>query len=284
MSAPTGEERERDRDRDAERSAYDPELDFLVKLEREVTRRATAAYEMRARAERAKARRSAGKRDRDAVAAERRAARGGHGALRAGSRRGDGLRLTGGRVARRSLTLVALLCLIGASAFGAGRILDATRSSPADPHRSALVAVASGRSGSDRWSLGVYKRGGELCRVLVVADGEYSRCSLPPRSRGLAAASALSPTRRYVYGVSGQSVARVLVSAGEQAGAVATRAIGPSDGVLPRGTRWFVAVLTRPTGEPDPRALVRAVSAEDRPLGRPVSECAEATESLNCGD
>jgi hypothetical protein len=299
-------EHERDRDENGDRLPYDPELGFLFILEREVTRKAIAAREARAHGAGPAAlpasaagegserlRRSApapstrlarqtnelGRRAGAAIRPPTRRSRPN------GSRRGS-LRPLGRRVARRSLTLVALLCLIGASAFGAGRLLTADGPNPADPRQSAFVQVAEGRSGPDSFSLRLYLRGGELCRALLVADTESSRCSPRPASDRLGVTSVVSPTRRYVYGVTGARIARVEVRAGEQTSTVYTRptaAAGETARVLPPGSRWFLAVLRRPTGEPDPRALVQGLGTDGRALTPAVSDCAEAPESLGCG-
>jgi hypothetical protein len=239
--------------------AYDPELGFLRTLEREVTRRAIAVQSASAR--------------RGVEARETKRAL------------DLGLRPAGTRMARRSLALVALLCLIGASAYGAGRILSGGDSNLANVRQGAFIEVAQGRSGPDSWSLRLYVRGGEFCRVLVVANTESSRCSTTPRGGALGVTSVVSASRRYAYGVTGAGVARVAIRAGEDAVSVPTHApaaAAVSAAGLPAGVRWFVAVLRRPVGEPDPRALVRGLDAAGRATGPALGDCAETPEPAPC--
>jgi len=265
---------------------YDPELPFLYALEREIARRAHRAYEtrehqrLRALREQARTRRGGAGAPLGASAGTGARRRGG----KADGARRRSLAPAGVRMARRSLTLVALLCLIGASAYGAGRIFSGGAPSPAAVTQSAFVRVAGGDSGPDRWSLRVYLRGDELCRVLVVADAESSRCSAPPDSHSLGVTSVVSPTRRYVYGIAGVAVARVSVHAGSAHASAPTRPLGAAAAAvgLSRRERWFVVILPRPVGEPDPSATVQAVDAAGNPLGAPVSDCAEGTETQRC--
>lgn len=97
------------------------------------------------------------------------------------------------RIARRSFTLLALLSLIGASAFGASKVFSGSAPNPLAPSQGAYAAVASGRSGADTWKLGLYTRGNELCRVLAVGEVEASQCAGPPSATGIEATSAESP-------------------------------------------------------------------------------------------
>jgi hypothetical protein len=234
---------------------YDPELPFLEALEREVHRSALRAA-------------------RPSPHAHSRARRGEH------SGRGGV-----SRIARRSLILVALMCLIGASAFGADRIFSGGVPNPNVVHQGPLVTVAGGHAGTDVWWLRLYRREADLCRVLVVAETESSRCAPAPGAGSLAATSVVSPLRRYVFGVSGGEVAQVSVSVGSSTQTVATHALDTArvgGAGLPGGLRWFVAVLDRPAGAVNPPAVVRGVDAEHRVLGPARVSCVEGGEAESC--
>jgi hypothetical protein len=236
---------------------YDSELPFLEVLEREVRRNALRAARPRARSRAGRVERSM---------------------ERSGPSRVS-------RITRRSLTLVALICLIGASAFGADRIFSGGAPNPNVVHQGPLVAVASGHAGPDAWSLRLYRREADVCRVLVVAETESSRCAPAPGARSLAATSVVSPLRRYVFGLSGDGVARVSVRVGSSTQTVATHALDTARvgaAGLPDGVRWFVAVLERPAGATNPPALVRGIDAEHRTLGPARVSCVETSEAESC--
>jgi hypothetical protein len=272
---------------------YDPELPFLYELEREVKRLAQQAAghgRSGAHGEIPSKRLPARFDSAHPVAALATPGPSGHAERRPEHRVGQSRTRTSSRVARRTLVLVALLCLVGASAFGAGHILSGAPN-PTIVHRSAFVPVAKGREGAsetrggDSWSLKLYMRGGELCRVLVVGEAESSRCSAPPGAHTLGVTSVISPTRRYFYGVVGPAVARVEVHAGELASSVSTHSSPPAlarAAGLPRGARWFVAIVGRPVGEPDPPAHVRGVGFKGRPVTGALIDCAETTEPQPC--
>jgi hypothetical protein len=229
---------------------YDPELPFLEALEREVHRSALRAAHLHTRTH------------------ARRVERSEPGGI--------------SRIARRSLTLVALICLIGASAFGAGEILSGSAPNPNVVRQGPLVTVASGHAGADAWSLRLYRRDADLCRVLVVAENESSHCAPAPRAQSLAATSVVSPLRRYVFGVSGNDVAQVSVSVGSSTQTVATHALHVGAAGLSRGVRWFMAVLDRPAGASNPPAVVRGIDTEHRALGPARVSCVETGEAESC--
>jgi hypothetical protein len=253
---------------DAE-SPYDPELPFLEALEHEVHRHALRAGGRREE--------SAPQRSSPAASRSQRPT---------GDRRREHSPLRGtSRIARRSFTLVALICLIGASAFGAGRIFSSGAPNPNVVRQGPLVTVAGGHAGADTWSLRLYRRETDLCRVLLVAETESSRCAPAPGTRSLAVTSVVSPLRRYVFGVSGGDVAQVSVRVGSSTQTVATHAldttsVGAAD--PPGGMRWFVAVLDRPPGVPTPPAVVRAIDVEHRTLGSGRVSCVETGEAESC--
>jgi hypothetical protein len=260
--------------------SYDPELPFLEALEREVRRKALRA-----------ARRSgASQRPRpDTLVAEALPDRalpdrppGGARRPRRGARRS----LQGApRIARRSLTLVTLLCLIGASAFGASKILSAGAHNPTVVQQGPFALVASGHAGTDGWSLRLYRRAGDLCRVLVVAETESSRCAPAPGPRAFATTSLVSPLRRYVFGVTGNEIAHVSVHVGNSMRTVATfapNATATRGAGLPAGVRWYIAVLSRPTHGSDPTAYVSGLDPSGRTLGPVRISCVEAAEPQPC--
>jgi hypothetical protein len=258
MSAPPGQN-------DPRPGLYDPELPFLHELERDLRRSAERA--MRVHGHRPTERSAA--RPRTVIATS--------GATR---RRGS---LP--RVARRSLTLVALLCLIGASAYGASQALSGSAPNPTVVRQGAFVSVTAGHAGSDRWSLRLYSRGAGLCRVLVVAETESSRCAPPPGSNGLGVTSVVSPLRRYLFGVTGSAVARVSVRAGDTSQIVTTHPLDSTRARaagLPVTTRWFVAIVRRPVGGPEPAALVSGLDSAGKRMGLPRVDCAETTQRRRC--
>jgi hypothetical protein len=255
---------------------YDPELPFLGSLEREIRHKATRA----ARSADTPRGRSRG------PASAHTTAPYGRSAQRPARERGDRASLPGAsRIARRSLTLVALLCLIGASAFGASQILSGRSNDPAVVRQGPLALVASGHAGPDSWTLRLYRRGGDLCRVLVVAEAEASRCATAPAAGAVAVTSMVSPLRRYVFGVTGREVPQVSVRVAKLTRTVPTRAAAdPSARAagLPSGVRWFLVALPRPTHGSDPAALVRAVDTQRRPHGPTHVSCVETAEPRSC--
>ena len=189
------------------------------------------------------------------------------------------------RIARRSLTLMALLCLVGASAYGASEVFSKSTPNPLGGKLGAFAPVASGRSGPDRWKLRLYMRGGELCRVLNVAEAESSDCGPVPSAHAVEATSQQSPSRRYVFGITGAKVLRVRVRVGHARRTLPTHApaarLAGSDG-LPAHIRYYLAALPRPEGGADPQALVEGLSGAGAPLGKPVASCLETGEPGRC--
>jgi hypothetical protein len=241
---------------------YDPELPFLYELEREVRRRAERAAYATGHALGAPA----------PVHAQQ-------------TRRTLRPRPIPMRVARRSLTLVALLCLVGASAYGANQVFSGGTSNPTVVHQSAFVLVAAGHAGSEAWSLRLYTRGGDLCRVLVADENESSRCAPAPGTRALSVTSLVSPLRQYVYGVTGGKTARVIVRAGGATATVATHApssVQAHAAGLPGATRWFIAVLSRPTGDANPPALVQGLDTAGHLTGPVRVACAQTAQPQVC--
>jgi hypothetical protein len=264
---------------DPPEGTYDPELPFLEALEREVRRNALRA----ARRHEARARHSAGM------------SMGSNGELAPSSTitrtrdvsHGSGRPLRdASRIARRSLTLVVLLCLIGASAYGAREVFSGGGPNLTVVHQGPPTLLATGHTDGDSWSLRSYNREGDLCRVLVVSgSSESSRCAPAPHPQSVSSTSMVSPSRRYVFGVAGDDVAQVSVRVGRSILVVpihapnSTRARATG---LGSGARWFLAILNRPTGNANPPALVRGLDARGRALGSASVSCVESSEPQQC--
>jgi hypothetical protein len=261
---------------------HDPELPFLEVLGREIrykAERAAGLHEQRLHPTLATQRRRLVNTDADAALRPTRARVERDGASRDGASR---LAL---RMGRRSLMLMALLCLLGATAYGAGLVLSSTPQNPLAPGRSAFTLVASGGSGSAGWKLQLYTRGSEVCRVLSVAETEASACAERPSAGQLEATSAEGPSDRYVFGVVGEDILRVRVRIGHQTRMLAT--LEPSAAQrrradLPAHVRYYVAMLRRFPTSSDPSALVEGLDFDGRPLGSPVPSCVETGEPGRC--
>jgi len=254
---------------------YDPELPFLKSLERDIRRsalRAARRHELSSRPDLSSPSPTSSTSHAEA------------GAWHGRQRRGPQLQGVS-RVARRSLTLVALICLIAASAFGAREIFSGSASSPAVVRQGPFALVASGKASSDRWSLRLYRREADLCGVLVVGESESSHCTSVPGQQSLTVTSLVSPSRRYVFGVTGGAVAEVTVHADGSTLAVATHvpaATAIRIAGLPAGAHWFLASVPRQAGASESAALVRGLDGEHRPLGPTRRSCAEADEAQGC--
>jgi hypothetical protein len=271
---------------------YDPELPFLYELEREVRRHSERAA--RARGDSnvgmvSPTAKQSSARSHPASSARRHSHATGHtphapAPLHARRTRGL-LPPMPMRVARRSLTLVVLLCLIGVSAYGASQVFSSGTSNPTVVHQSTFVLVAAGHAGSDAWSLRLYTRGGDLCRVLVAAENESSRCAPSPGPRALGVTSLVSPLRQYVYGITGGEIARVVVRTGGATATVTTHAPDSArarGAGLPASTRWFIAVLPRPAGDADPPALAQGLNTAGHATGPVRVACAQTAQSQAC--
>lgn len=189
------------------------------------------------------------------------------------------------RIARRSLTLMLLLCLIGASAYGASEVLSKSTESPLGGKRGAFALVATGTAASEGWRLRLYTRSNELCRVLSIAEAVASDCAATPSPAAVEATSAQGPSSRYLFGVAGARVMRVRVRLAHTTVTVATHAPSPSlihaDG-LPWHVRYYVIAISRPMGGADPVAKIAGLSTSGRQLGAPVLSCLETGESGHC--
>jgi hypothetical protein len=246
---------------------YDAELPFLQALEREVARGAQRAGQA-PREQRAQ-------RPRRPPARIQRSSH---------TRRGSHARTTT-RMARRALTLVALLCLLGASAFGAREALSGAGSNPSVVSRGAFVLVAHGVAGAESWSLQAYRLGPDLCRVLLAPGSEGSSCSPAPALGAVEVTSSIGALQRYVFGVTGPRIAWVAVRASGTVRRVRTRALSPARARragLPPNARYFVAAFTRPYGAPDPPVLVSGLDSARRRVGALLASCIEGEDSRQC--
>jgi hypothetical protein len=240
-------------------TGYDPELSFLAELERRV-------HDYAAQAERSLPARPR------AVAVERRA---------------RPFAPVLARMTRRTAILAGLLCLLAATAFGARAVLFAPAPNPLTAGRGTFVPIIKGTSGTDEWSLRLYTSAGQLCRVLTVLPQEVaSNCAPAPASGALGVSEVTSILHRFVFGISGGQVRAVDVNAGATQ---LTRPTRPLDGSqaralgVPRATRYFVAVLSRPLGEHDPPAFVSGLDAAGRRVGSVHVECVEEIDPPPCG-
>jgi hypothetical protein len=276
------------REGDAREPWHDPELPFLDVLEHAVRRkaeRATIHHEQRGHLSFSSERRPDLSESPEVPRRRRSSALTPSAAIPTAfttARRHDAMRRSV-RVARRSLTLMALLCLIGASAYGASEVFSSSAPNPLGGKRGAFVLVASGRSGSDRWKMRLYMRGSELCRVLSVAETEASDCASAPSVKQVEVTSAESPSRRYLFGVTGNEVGRVRIRLGHETRVLSTQAPdhGRSAG-LPSQVRYFLAAVGRPAGDGDPQAMVEGLNTAGQPLGKPVASCLETGEPGRC--
>ncbi len=163
------------------------------------------------------------------------------------------------RIARRTTTVLTLLCLVGGVAVAArfGR-------SDGPPAHTDPVRLA--HSADRGWRVFAYRDEGRECVLLAVDDGPASACGPSLAKRGLRVSSVVGERGRLLFGLAGPAVASVVVDSGTRSvrartspgGADATAAAG-----VPDGTRWFVLPLG--VGE---RLHPLRVSALDRAGGR----------------
>jgi hypothetical protein len=189
------------------------------------------------------------------------------------------------RIARRSLTLMLLLCLIGASAYGASEVFSKSTRSPLSGRSGPFALVATGSSGSEGWRLRLYAHSDELCRVLSVSETEASDCAATPSPGAVEATSAQGPSSRYLFGVAGARVMRVRVRFAHADMTVSTHALKQSLARvddLPSHVRYWVIALPRPMGRVDPVAKISGLSRSGERLGAPFLSCLETGESGHC--
>ncbi len=191
------------------------------------------------------------------------------------------------RMTRRTAILVGLLCLIGATALAAGTGFFTGAQSPVIDSQGAFVPVASGHDGDEHWTLRLYIRNDQLCRMLVISgQAEASRCAPNPAAGNIGVTSLLSAQHSYLFGVAGSHVRAVRVRAGSSTLTVETRAIGGERARaagLPSSARYFVAALTRPLGTEDPLVLLSALGIAHRRIGKSHLTCLQEAGPPPCG-
>ncbi|HVR05058.1 MAG TPA: hypothetical protein VMS02_03380 [Solirubrobacteraceae bacterium] len=209
-------------------------------------------------------------------------AAGGHLPAGRGRRRGTHHRqVAAGRVTRRALILVALLSLVGASALAGSSVLD---DSHPRPPSGGPVSLTVGGSGAERWQLQAYTHGDASCYALFVAETVTSACGAPPPGAGLLVSSALGPDNRFVAGLAGHAVRRVLVRVGAGTRLAPTAPVTRRSGAgLPAGLRWFLAVLPADSaGARSTPARVTPLDAAGRPLARATLDCSVGAGGRAC--
>lgn len=240
---------------------YDPELPFLVDLEQSVREYAVRAQTAGAQPERA--------------------------AHPPAQRRRRAGRPVPGRAIRRTAILAALLCLLGATAYGTRVALFTKAPSPSTPSQTRQLTVADGQAGGDRWTLRVYARGGQLCGELdVLAQQVSSRCAPPPAASALELGTVVSATHVYVFGIAGAGVDAIAVRVGATTDEVPTRTLGGRGaqiGATP-STRYFAAVMRRGPGRLQQTATATALDVRRDALGAPQTACLGHTGALGCAE
>lgn len=236
---------------------YDPELPFLADLEKHIRARAEQAEQTRART----------------------AQQTGH--LLAMSPLAI-------RMTRRVPILAGLLLFLAATALGARSLFfNSDHRNPLSNRQGASVLVAHALEGGDSWALRLYTRNGQLCRALIVsAQAESSRCASPPRTTQISVSSLQSAQHGYVFGVAGVRVSAVRVSTRQAGVTVATHAVAPAQALaagLPKSTRFYLAILTRPSSSEDPPATVTALGPKHRLIGHAHIACLQEAGPPPCG-
>jgi hypothetical protein len=92
----------------------------------------------------------------------------------------------------------------------------------------------------------------------------------------LGATSATSILRRYLFGVAGAHVAAVYVHVGGSSLVLATHTLSGAQAKtagVSRTLRYFVGMLQRPLGRPDPPAFITGLDRAGRRIGTPHVNC-----------
>lgn len=189
------------------------------------------------------------------------------------------------RAVRRTAILVALLCLLGATAFGARAVFFTSAPSPVQPHQSRLVDLARGSAGADRWTLRLYTRGAQVCSELIVlGQQESSRCAPPPRGNAFTTTGLTSATYGYVFGITGPDVRAVDVRSGDVHSVVTTHSLGRGARLVgaPASTRYLIVILPRTIGRLRPQMALTPLDRDHRPTGRARTACFGEIGPLPC--
>jgi hypothetical protein len=251
-------------------AGYDPELPFLIELERQLRARAEQAERSRAERSRAERSRSHTHRARAPQTARVRA-----------------LTPLATRLTRRTAILAGLIFLIAATAFGARSLFSGAGPSPLANRQGAFVLLARGSAGSEDWALRLYARDGQLCRALVVGgQAASSRCAGAPGAGQIGVSSLQGAARAYVFGLAGAGVSAVRVRAGRVERTVATHPLAPRQARIADVSRpvgYFILAFARPPGSEDPPAIVTALEIHTHRVGATQLVCLQEAGPPPCG-
>ncbi len=180
------------------------------------------------------------------------------------------------RVTRRSIVIVALLCLIAGVALAQ---LDSRGGGP--PRHTAPTAL--GANGD--WTISGYRDEARLCLVFSAEKaGITSDCGSTPPADGLRATSLVAAGRRFVAGIAGARVRRVSVRVGGRRVQVATRSPAHPHAAraagVPPGLRWFVADLG--VGAGSAPAHLAGLARANRPTGPGLLDCSLELVGESC--
>jgi len=186
-------------------------------------------------------------------------------------------RATRRRIARRTVVVFALLCLVGSAALAARSVVGGSDR----PHdtKPAALGTASGAQ------LSVYRHEGQLCVAVLIAGASTSECGVAPDAVAVRMTSATTATRRYLVGIAGVRVQRVRVRVGRHRIDRPTHA--PVDPVAahaagaPEGLRWFVASVPLHAAKGMP-ATATPLDAHGHEIGRTRLDCSLDASSAAC--
>lgn len=180
-----------------------------------------------------------------------------------------------GRVTRRSVVIVALLCLIAGGALAAGLSLRGG-SGPLDTEPQELGT-------QDGAQVFGYRNDGHLCIRVETARRGAGYCGAAPTDASLNASSERMAGARYVVGYAAPRVRRVAVKVGDRRVVVAAhRPQDPEaagDAGVPDRLRWFVADLGTATRAP---AHLVALDANGHRVGPTLLDCSLAILDETC--
>ncbi len=179
------------------------------------------------------------------------------------------------RITRRSVVIVALLCLLAGVAVAAQLSLRGGADARTTPPQ--LLGTAAGAQ------LFGYRDEGRLCLRVESAARGVSACGVAPAASGLSAISERLRGRRFVVGFTEADVRRVSLRVGRRDEVVP--ALAPREGEaaraagVPAGMRWFVAALGAAADAP-----ARLVGLDDRGkhAGPPLLDCSLAVTGTAC--
>lgn len=171
-----------------------------------------------------------------------------------------------GRVTRRSVVLVALLCLLAGVAFAQ----FGTEGGPPAHTRPDLLGESMGAAVS------AYRDEDRLCLLVDAgAPAPSAECGFDLADAGLRVTSVLVAGRRFVAGISGRDVQAVQVAVDGHRRRVATHPPLDPEGAavagVPAGVRWFAASVGVGVGRAPARLL--ALGHRGRRIGAVILDC-----------